>query len=283
MKRAFWILLVGAVVSAVMAATVGRAADRPVVSVTRLDCGVVQVNDLNAFSDTEAYGGQTKRLTDSCYLIRHGDTYMLWDTGLPEAVKNKPLDSNAPMSPSLDKTIIEQLAVLGIKPEQISLIGISHFHMDHTGQAGAFPQAKLLIGKGDWDMLNTGGRGVAASAQALNHWLSGGGAAETVTGDKDIFGDGSVIMLNMPGHTPGHHSLMVKLEKNGRLLLTGDLAHFHENYATNGVPDFNTDRADSLASLERFKLLAKNMKATVIIQHDPRDISKLPTFPEAAY
>ena len=97
-----------------------------------------------------------------------------------------------------------------------------------------------------------------------------------------MFGDGSVIILNMPGHTPGHRSLLVKLKGMGHVLLTGDLTHFHENYDTNGVPSFNTDRAATLASLDRFKQIAKNLKATVIIQHDQRDIAKLPTFPQMA-
>ena len=48
--------------------------------------------------------------------------------------------------------------------------------------------------------------------------------------DKDVFGDGSVIMLNTPGHTPGHHSLLVKLPQKGAVILVGDRAHFHENY-----------------------------------------------------
>jgi len=50
----------------------------------------------------------------------------------------------------------------------------------------------------------------------------------------------------------------------------------------NGVPSFNYDRAETLASLERIKQIEKNLKATVIIQHDPRDIDKLPTFPAVA-
>ena len=97
--------------------------------------------------------------------------------------------------------------------------------------------------------------------------------------DKDVFGDGSVIMLYTPGHTPGHHSLLVKLPQKGAVLLVGDLAHFHENYESNGVPTFNTDRAQSLASLDRVKKIAAGTKATVIIQHDARDIDKLPVFP----
>ena len=86
----------------------------------------------------------------------------------------------------------------------------------------------------------------------------------------------------MPGHTPGHHSLLVRLKEMGNVLITGDLAHFHENYEANGVPTFNTDRAASLASIDRFKKIATNLKATVIIQHDARDIGKLPAFPAAA-
>jgi N-acyl homoserine lactone hydrolase len=60
------------------------------------------------------------------------------------------------------------------------------------------------------------------------------------------------------------------------------LSHFQESYDSNGVPTFNTSRADSLASLDRFKQLAANLHATVIIQHDVRDISKLPAFPASA-
>jgi hypothetical protein len=68
----------------------------------------------------------------------------------------------------------------------------------------------------------------------------------------------------------------------GPVLVTGDLAHFHENYDSNGVPSFNADRAATLASMDRFKKIATNLKATVIIQHDARDINKLPAFPAAA-
>jgi hypothetical protein len=48
------------------------------------------------------------------------------------------------------------------------------------------------------------------------------------------------------------------------------------------VPTFNYDRAETLASLDRFKKLADNLGATVIIQHEPADIKKLPAFPQAA-
>jgi N-acyl homoserine lactone hydrolase len=102
-----------------------------------------------------------------------------------------------------------------------------------------------------------------------------------VTLDKDVFGDGTVVMLDTPGHAPGHHSLLVRLKEKGSVLLIGDLAHFHENYDSNGVPSFNADRAATIASLDHIKKIAANLNATVIIQHDSRDIGMLPAFPAA--
>ena len=247
------------------------------VKLLRLDCGTVAANDLDQFSDTRAYVGQSKRLTVSCYLIRHGDSYFLWDTGLPAAMKSKPLDAKMPMDATVTMTIVDQLAQIGVKPEQVSMIGISHYHFDHIGQAASFPGATLLIGKGDFDSLKAGAPGTDKTPLAA--WIDGPAKSTPVSGDKDVFGDGSVVMLDLPGHTPGHHGLLVRLAGRGNVLLTGDVVHFRENYDSDGVPGFNTDRAATLASIDRFKRLAQNLKATVIIQHDPRDIAKLAPFP----
>ncbi|WP_116089994.1 N-acyl homoserine lactonase family protein [Sphingomonas crusticola] len=260
-------------------ALASAAGATPALSLWRLDCGRITAFDLDEFSDTRAYVGQHKELTASCYLIRHGDTYMLWDTGLPRALRNHVMDAKQPLDAALTVTIVDQLATLGIKPEQVQIVAISHDHFDHIGQAGDFPQAKLLMGKADIDTLRAPG---AELGKLVAHWLTGGGTIEPITGDKDIFGDGSVVMLAMPGHTPGHHALLVKLAHKGNVLLSGDTAHFAKNYASNGVPSYNADRADTLASLDRFKKLAANLHATVIIQHEPADVAKLPAFPKAA-
>lgn len=247
-------------------------------TLTRLDCGNGVVSaDIAFFSDTHAYDGQKQQLTVSCYLIRHGNDFMIWDTGYPVA---PPGTTTAGQSAKFD--LVEQIGRLGVRPEQVKYVGVSHYHGDHIGQAASFTQATLLIGKGDWDALTSTPPMQGANPALLKHWISGGGKVETVPRDKDVFGDGSVRMIDTPGHTPGHHSLLVRLKEKGDVLLTGDLAHFRENYDGNGVPSFNTDRADTLASLDRFKQTAKHLNATVIIQHDPRDIEKLPAFPAAA-
>jgi N-acyl homoserine lactone hydrolase len=268
----------GAAVLVTLAATASAAAQNaPEISLTRFDCGkTTTLTDVSRFSDVAAFKGLNVQLTFSCYLIKHGNDYLVWDTGNPAASGGTP----APTAPKT--SLVEQLAQLHLKPEQISFVGISHYHGDHIGQVASFPQATLLIGKADWDALNQPTPNPGVNPATVAHWISGGGKVEPLIGDKDVFGDGSVIMLNTPGHTPGHHSLLVKLKEKGNVLITGDLAHFHENFDSNGVPTFNTSRAETLASLDRFKQLATNLNATVIIQHDARDIEKLPAFPASA-
>ena len=90
------------------------------------------------------------------------------------------------------------------------------------------------------------------------------------------------IMTNWSASCPPSIWPKPKLAQTGNVLLSGDLAHFRENYETSGVPIFNVNRAETLASIDRVKKLTANLKATVIIQHDPRDLGKLPAFPAAA-
>jgi glyoxylase-like metal-dependent hydrolase (beta-lactamase superfamily II) len=278
MKRVLQFAIPSVLLGSALAFVVTAQTAAPEVTLTRLDCGgAVMPVDVARFSDTNALEGKKVALVASCYLIKHGEEYLLWDAGYPAAAAGA---QAAPPSPKA--SLVEQLAQLKLTPEQIKYVGISHYHGDHTGQAGSFPSATLLIGKGDWDALTAEKPAQGVNPAPVAHWISGGGKSEAVPRDKDIFNDGTVVMLDMPGHTPGHHSLLVKLKSKGNVLLSGDLVHLKENFDTNGVPSFNTNRADTLASLDRFKKMATNLKATVIIQHDPRDIGKLPSFPAAA-
>jgi N-acyl homoserine lactone hydrolase len=271
MKRTLALLAIGACANAFV--SLSASAQTPEVTLTRLDCGTgVAPIDPARFSDTWAYTELKVTLTFSCYLIKHGNEYMVWDAGF--AVGANP---NAPKV-----SLLDQLAQLQLKADQVKYIGISHYHGDHIGQVASFPKSTLLIGKGDWDALTNPKPAPGVNPAPFEAWVKGEGKVEPQPGDKDVFGDGSVIMLNTPGHTPGHHSLLVKLKEKGPVLLTGDLAHFQENLDSNGVPTFNTDRAETLASLDRFKKIATNLKATIIIQHDQRDLGKLPAFPAAA-
>jgi glyoxylase-like metal-dependent hydrolase (beta-lactamase superfamily II) len=240
------------------------------VELWRLDCGEFSSMNIEEMSDTFDYpAGRTKVMTDSCYLIRHGHDYALWDTGFSvstaqdfKATAGEPLKS--------------QLSRIGIDTKKISVVGISHWHPDHTGQAAQFPQARLLMGKADFQAL------VESKSPDIAPWTIDGAKLEKLNGDKDIFGDGTVVMLATPGHTAGHYSLLVRLQKFSPVILSGDLWHFSEQLSGNRVPLENVDRAATLASMNRILKAANNLKATIIIQHEKGDISKLPLFPASA-
>lgn len=283
MKWLLFALLAGPLAAAPAASQTAAppSATQAELSLWRLDCGALTINQYGAFfSDTFQYPAGPKEVVSSCYLIKHGARYLLWDAGLPDALVGNPQSMPA-MSIRMRRSLADQLRQLNVRPEQIEFLGISHWHFDHVGQAPRFPGARLLIGRADAASLQTTPPGNADSAAALSHWLTGPGTMQPVTGDHDVFGDGRVVMLNTPGHTAGHNALLVRLA-SGPVLLTGDLYHFTEQVANRGVPPFNHNRADTLASMDRFDRIARNLGARVIIQHEPADVAKLPAFPQAA-
>src|SRR5436190_9224789 len=140
MKRTLIILAAGASLFAGFAASAQTA---PEVSLARFDCGTSQVPTVvnQRFSDTFAYGDLKIQFVFSCYLIKHGDDYLLWDTGHALTAPN--------VAPKV--SLVDYLAKIDVKPEQIKYVGISHYHGDHTGQIASFPKATLLIGSKEWE------------------------------------------------------------------------------------------------------------------------------------
>ena len=244
-------------------------------SLTRLDCGTATIKNFDAFfSDRPGlYEAKPREITDSCYLIRNGDQTMIWDTGFSAEMKGQERDMGQLVA-RMERTLVEQLAQLGIKPEDVDVVGISHFHPDHTGQAAQFPNATLLVGQRDFSIAGE-------ENDPFGPWRGDGKKVTLVSADRDVFGDGRVTALHLPGHTPDHLALLVKLA-SGPVLLSGDLYHSTDARTKRGVPPFNTDRAQTLASMDKFEKVASELKAKVIIQHEPRDNAKLPAFPEAA-
>jgi N-acyl homoserine lactone hydrolase len=271
MKRALTLFAAGVGLLANLAVP---ARAEPDVSLVRFDCGTPQApTPVNQrFSDTFAYGDLKIQFVFSCYLVKHGDQYLVWDTGHATTAPN--------VAPKV--SLVDYLAKIDLKPEQINYVGISHYHADHTGQIASFPKATLLIGAKEWEAISSPKPAEGVNFKPFESWIKGDSKVEPVPTDKDVFGDGTVIMLRTPGHTAGHSSLLVKLSQMGPVILSGDAVHFRENYDSSGVPWFNFDRAQTVASIERIKKIAANLKATVIIQHDARDVEKLPVFPTFA-
>lgn len=249
----------------------------------RLSCGDIHLADGGIFSDTHLFDGQPRALTGSCYLIRHGKDYMLWDAGLPKTLIGAPTSDHG-VSLSLERSIVDQIAQLGVDPKAISKVAVSHYHFDHTGQLPDFPGATLMISERDWQVVSGRQEGVPYLTRSLFDPWQGpkSGKVKTFAKDEDVFGDGSVLIKATPGHTPGHTSLLVRLPETGDVLLTGDLYHFEIQAIKHSVPQYNFNREQTVSSMARFDETAKALNARVVIQHDPLHIARLPAFPKSA-
>lgn len=257
----YWLLAAAALL-------VGAAPPSPEVAMWRLDCGRFQTSNYN--------GGGPRDLTDSCYVIRHGSRFMLWDAGLDEGLIGHP-DVSPEQKVSLKEALVPQLARLGIKPSDIAYVGISHFHGDHLGQIGHFPNAHLFIGKADFAII----KGDKGGAKLLAPWISGSAPVTLLAGDRDLFGDGTVTMIATPGHTPGHMSLLVRLPARA-VLLSGDAVHLREQLTTLQAPEYSSDKTAAVAAIRHLSAVAKQANATIVVQHDPVDIPLLPSVPPPA-
>jgi len=243
-----------------------------------LDCGLTEFKVGDVFSDTGEYDGKPIALPTPCYLIQHGKEWMLWDTGLGDKLAAKPNGVEKFGGHfSVKKTIASQLAQIGLKPDDVRYVGISHLHFDHAGNIGLFPKATFIIAGSE--LAAARGKPTPFGVDLAQVAPLAHSKVIDADDDHDVFGDGTVKTLKMPGHTRGHRSLMVNMPKSGVLLISGDLYHTRQNFEKGLVPRIN-DRADTMASMDRFARIKANTNARVIIQHAPEDFAAMPPFPE---
>jgi N-acyl homoserine lactone hydrolase len=211
--------------------------------------------------------GKPLEISDNCYLIHHTQGYLLWDTGIPDALAAAPDGPPAAGSAPVwrrPKTLAAQLEEIGVKPSDISYVAISHTHPDHVGNVELFPSATILIQKAEYDWAFGSPKPPFAPKQPF----SPDHPVIKLEGDKDVFGDGSVTIISTPGHTPGHESLLVHLPRTGWVILSGDAVHFRDNWDNRRVPAGNTDKDQTLASMDRLAALMEEHKAQLWINHD---------------
>ena len=269
-------LLIGDAASSAPAPATARAT--AMVRLYTLDCGRIDFDDEKVFADTGEHDGEKAAMPVPCFLIRHGDEWLLWDAGLGDEIAASPggrtvvgLRFRVPV------TLASQLAALKLRPDDIRYVAVSHLHADHSGNIPLFPHATLLVSPQEyaWAAATPTPDGVRAEVVASIDRAR----IRPVPADLDVFGDGTVTMVSTPGHTPGHHSLLVRLKNAGPVILSGDVAHFQVNYDRALVPTGNVSRSETLASIDRVKGLAATYRARVIIQHGADIFSVTPRFP----
>jgi len=161
------------------------------------------------------------------YLIVHPRGTLLWDSGtIPDALV-KPEGTTVARA-TVKKTLVGQLAEIGYKPADITYMALSHYHYDHSANANAFADSTWLVQRPERAAMFPDTPPATPIDVSVTEKFSALKNAKTVLldGDHDVFGDGSVVVLSTPGHTPGHQSLFVRLAKFGPLVLSGDLYHY---------------------------------------------------------
>jgi N-acyl homoserine lactone hydrolase len=175
----------------------------------RLDCGHSLANDESVWTPGENVGRNIE-FSSTCWLIKHGGEWLIWDTGVPESALNNPQGwSTLPklIVYHLDKTLTDQLAAIGLKPDEIGRVAISHTHGDHIGNVGLFPNSIVVMQRAEYSWIHSpnGPNDNVNQLMALARKLLGSPKhLQLIDGDTDVFGDGSVTLVSTPGHTPGH-------------------------------------------------------------------------------
>jgi N-acyl homoserine lactone hydrolase len=216
----------------------GSPVPPPVVTTTRLyvlDCGVI-INDYPENFGLKRDEVKYTAFANMCFLIVHPKGTLLWDTGLRDDVAGRPFYENMRYIYAQIKmnTLRGQLADLGYTPDKITYLSLSHSHWDHIGNANMFAKSTWLVERPEWQaMFNPKPGDEPAAAEDFKDLKT----AKTlfICPDYDVFGDGSVVIKQAFGHSPGHAVLAVNLRDTGYVLLSGDLWHYPEELSLHRI------------------------------------------------
>jgi N-acyl homoserine lactone hydrolase len=217
--------------------------------------------------------------TNASYLIVHPRGTLMFDAGAIEDSHFK--GDGAPVTEGIltaAKPLMPQLAAAGYKPSDVTFFAMSHYHSDHTANANAFAGSTWIVQKAERDfMFGDKPQGIIQPA----HYTALKGATTRILNneDFDVFGDGTVMVMTTPGHTPGHQVVLVRLARRGPVLLAGDLYHYPEERTTGRVPTFEFNVDQSKASRARIEALIAREKAQLWIEHDIATHATLPRPP----
>jgi N-acyl homoserine lactone hydrolase len=241
------------------------------------DCGVIKGLGVDLFG-FKAGEVPVRDFFVPCYLVTHPKGTLMWEAGLLPDSAFKGAGPVTEGVSTVTRPLLPQLAALGYTPADITFLGLSHYHSDHTANANAFAGSTWLVRKIERDAMfaeKPAGIIQQSTFSALR-------SAKTVllgTDEHDVFGDGTVVIKSAPGHTPGHQVLFLKLKKAGPLLVAGDLYHYPEEQTMNRFPSFEFDKAQSAASRADIDAFVKKTKAQMWIEHDAATNAKLKKAP----
>ena len=219
------------------------------------------------------------------FLIRHPKGDVVVDGGNPLAVAR---DARAHWGALADRFrvhmteeqhCVAQLRQLGIAPESVGHLVQTHLHIDHTGALGHFPDATVIVHARELDAARAADP-PHAHGYVRTDFERAGLDWRAVEGEQDLFGDGTIRLLQTPGHSAGHMSLLLDLDETGPVLLTADAVDALSQWDGRRALRVLYSRDDAKRSLERLRGLARETDPLVVFGHDPDNWSQLRHAPD---
>lgn len=212
------------------------------------------------------------------FLVTHPEGHVVIDGGLaaeglanPRAYWGDAVDSYRPVMTER-QGCVAQLATLGLAPEDIRFIVLSHLHADHTGAVGRFPKASHIVQRLEYEYAFAPDW-FAAGAYVRKDFDRRGLQWQFLEGDAtdgyDLYADGTLRMAFTPGHTVGHQSFLVTLPESGPILLAADAVYTLDHWNEKALPGFLTSAVDAARSVRKLRALTEQVGATLVPGHDP--------------
>jgi len=203
-------------------------------------------------------------------LIRHKQANVLFDTGCHPSVVDHVEERWGPLAKIMkplmsgNETLLPSLACVGLEPDDIDIVVNSHFHPDHCGCNQFFRKATILAHAKEIEAAKVPG---AEAAGYLRAEWDCGQSIEPVNGEKDLFGDSSVVLVPLPGHTPGSIGALVSLDRDGQFLLASDAVSLRRNLDADTPPRNTQNVEDQLKTFAEVRRIER-AGATIICGHD---------------
>jgi glyoxylase-like metal-dependent hydrolase (beta-lactamase superfamily II) len=210
------------------------------------------------------------------FLLRHPLGDVVVDGGNPLAVAQDPQGHLGPLADIFEVHMTEQdhcvaqLQRLGVRAASIGYIVQTHLHMDHTGALGHFPNASVIVHERELEAA-LASQSPVETGYVREDFDRTGIDWRPVTGEHDVFGDGAIRLIETPGHSAGHMSILLSLEQTGPVLLTADAADNRAQWQGRMEPRAMASREDAARSIELLRRLAAEHEALVVFGHDPKN------------
>jgi glyoxylase-like metal-dependent hydrolase (beta-lactamase superfamily II) len=214
------------------------------------------------------------------FLVVHPKGTLVWDTGaVPDSAFPPGGGPGTLRYASSAKPLRAQLASAGYAPSDITYLALSHFHWDHAGNANLFAGSTWLVTKAERDIMFSEPPSPRTEPQNYSA-LKNSKTMIISKSEYDVFGDGTVVIMAAPGHSPGHQVLFLKLAKTGPVVLSGDLYHYPEERKLGLVPTTEFNAEQTVASRAAVEAFLKKKGAQLWIQHDFNAMAALRKAPD---